>query len=389
MGIAFAGLPAGVQARVGFRVGCIRFMEETIMKRIAFHNREKETKEIMDILDAEPSLITFVYGPINSGKTELTNHVIKDLPESYKVFYINLRGRFISNYDDFIKVLFDVEHETRYKRIKEFLKPIVTVLPKSYNGIPIPKDMFLKLFKEKEIEDAFVYMETVLEAFYESGRAPVLIIDELQVIGDLKVDDFLIYKLFNFFIRLTKEMHLAHVFAVTSDSLFIERVYSEAMLNERCRYLLVDDFDRETTAGFLEGYGFTDDEAGVAWEYCGGKPVCLVELINRKFEGGDVKEKCEDALKIRVSQIRDLLDLLGYVKPQVMLEEEKYDVEREHVVEILKTLVDRDVVSFEGYRPEKQFMIKKNILFLDPKDGVVRPQSRLNLLAIREVMKDA
>jgi hypothetical protein len=55
----------------------------------------------------------------------------------------------------------------------------------------------------------------------------------------------------------------------------------------------------------------------------------------------------------------------------------------------MKLLVDRDVVSFEGYRPEKQFMIKKNILFLDPKDGMVRPQSRLNLLAIREVMRDA
>ncbi|RLG29975.1 hypothetical protein DRO03_05785 [Methanosarcinales archaeon] len=41
------------------------------MKRIEFHNREKETKEIMAILDSEPSLITFVYGPINSGK----NHV--------------------------------------------------------------------------------------------------------------------------------------------------------------------------------------------------------------------------------------------------------------------------------------------------------------------------
>jgi len=41
----------------------------------------------------------------------------------------------------------------------------------------------LKLFKEKEIKDAFVYIETVLRAFYESGRVPVLIVDELQVIG--------------------------------------------------------------------------------------------------------------------------------------------------------------------------------------------------------------
>ena len=105
------------------------------MKRIEFHDREPEAKEIMDILDTEPSLITFVYGPINSGKTALINHLVDRLPGDYKVFYINLRGRFISDYDDFVKVLFDVEHVARYERIRQFLKPIAAVLPESYNGI--------------------------------------------------------------------------------------------------------------------------------------------------------------------------------------------------------------------------------------------------------------
>ena len=71
------------------------------VKRIEFHNREKETKEIMAILDSEPSLITFVYGPINSGKTTLITHLIEELPDEYVIFYVNLRGKFISNYDDF------------------------------------------------------------------------------------------------------------------------------------------------------------------------------------------------------------------------------------------------------------------------------------------------
>ena len=46
------------------------------MKRIEFHDREREAKEITDILDSEPSLITFVYGPMNSGKTMRINHLI-------------------------------------------------------------------------------------------------------------------------------------------------------------------------------------------------------------------------------------------------------------------------------------------------------------------------
>ena len=347
------------------------------MEHIEFYNREEETRELTRILSTDPTLITFIYGPINSGKTELINNLIKNLPKSQKVFYINLRGRFISNYDEFIKVLFNVEHEARYERIKEFLKPVVNVLPESYSGIPIPKDIFLNLFKEKEMEDAFVYIETVLRAFYKNGYPPVLVIDELQVIGDLKVDDLLIYKLFNFFVRLTKELHLAHVFVATSDSLFMEDVYSEAMLEGRCRYLLVDDFDRETTSAFLKMHGFTDDENAIAWEYCGGKPGYLVELANTKLGGGDITKKADMMLEEEISRLifmlarnketkSDIIDLLTIF---ASVEEVKYS-----------DSMDIDLLNF---------LVKQNILFLDPINRTIKPQSRLNLLAIREVIRDA
>ena len=45
-------------------------------RRMRFYDREREIKEIMNIIESEPMLITFVYGPINSGKTELFNHVM-------------------------------------------------------------------------------------------------------------------------------------------------------------------------------------------------------------------------------------------------------------------------------------------------------------------------
>ncbi|PXF60221.1 MAG: ATP-binding protein [Candidatus Methanogaster sp.] len=355
------------------------------MRKIEFHDREKETKEIRAILDNRPTLITFVYGPINSGKTEFINNLIKGIPETQKVFYINLRGRFISNYDEFIKVLFDVEHEARYGRIKEFLKPIVNVLPESYSGIPIPKDMFLTLFKEKDVEDAFVYIETVLRAFCEGGHAPVLVIDELQVIGDLKVDGLLIYKLFNFFIRLTKELHLAHVFAVTSDSLFIENVYSEAMLEGRCRYLLVDDFDEATTAAFLEGHGFTDDEKVLAWEYCGGKPVYLLELIRTDNRGREI----ERLLRMRAGELKTFLKTLKELGDKITVKEERYDISYENIICALKMFLDEEEIDMWSIDEiSKHYLVRNNILFLDPDRGIIKPQSRLNLLAVREVMKD-
>ena len=348
------------------------------MRNIEFHNREKEIKEIRAILDRQPTLITFIYGPINSGKTELINNLIKSLPETQKVFYINLRGRFISNYDEFIQVLFDVEHEARYERIKEFLKPVANVLPESYSGIPIPKDLFLKLFKEKEVEDAFVYIENVLRAFYKDDYPPVLVIDELQVIGDVKIDELLIYKLFNFFIRLTKELHLCHVFAVSSDSLFIEEIYSAAMLQGRCDYLLVDDFDYEETMSFLDKYGFSAKEKEQVWGYCGGKPVYLVKLINAKMSGKSIKEEVEDMLETRKSQILSIFDDIAL---------QKVDISEDAVMKELSVFKAEEKVRYERLNAAKVFLVKRNVLFVDPTRRTIRPQSKLDLLAIREMMK--
>ena len=354
------------------------------MKRIAFHNRERELKEIMKILDVEPSLITFIYGPINSGKTTLIDHLIDQLPEEYVVFYINLRGRFISDYRDFIRVLFKIEREKNYKEVLKTISEISAETLK-FSGIPVAESVMNALFKEKSYEDVFEFLEDYFVTIAKNKR-PVLIIDELQVVGDLKIDGLLMYKLFNFCIRLTKELHLCHVFAVSSDSLFIENVYSEAMLDGRCRYLRVDDFDYETATALVEGHGFTDDEKAVAWEYCGGKPVYLMEMIY-----ADNRERiAKDMLRTRVTQLKDLLDYLDYTKPRIMIGDDEYRVKKGDIADILNRFVDTEYIDDEGLnRPAKHFLIKDNILFLDPHTGIIKPQSRLNLLAIREVMKGA
>jgi len=43
-------------------------------------------KKKWKLIESEPMLITFVYGPINSGKTELLNHVIGQLSQDNVVF---------------------------------------------------------------------------------------------------------------------------------------------------------------------------------------------------------------------------------------------------------------------------------------------------------------
>ncbi|MHC1575089.1 MAG: ATP-binding protein [Candidatus Methanogasteraceae archaeon] len=349
------------------------------MKRITFHDRCRETDEIMKILDTEPSLITFVYGPINSGKTTMISHLIKELPEDYAPFYVNLRGRFITDYEDFLNVLFEIDEREGDGNVTEYAKSMLKDLG-AVSGIPIPINLFERIFEKKDkSKDMFKYIEQFFIEISKT-RTPVLIIDELQVIGDLKIDGLLIYKLFNFFIRLTKEMHLAHVFAVTSDSLFIGNVHSEAMLEGRCRYLLVDDFDKDTTMGFLENYGFGEEEKELAWHYCGGKPVCLVELVNAKVNRKDVENEAKKFLKIRKSQILSIFDEIALGK---------IEYSEKALIDEFKNFKKDELIQYDKANKEKIFLVERNVLFIDPTQRTIKPQSRLNLLAVREVISDA
>ena len=358
------------------------------MKKIPFHNREQEINEILKILEAEPSLITFVYGPINSGKTTMISHLIEQLPEDYVPFYINLRGRFITDYEDFLNVLFEIDERGMFDNVTEYARSILKDLG-AVSGIPIPIpiNLFEQIFEKKDkSKDMFKYIERFLFEISKK-RTPILIIDELQVVGDIKINRLLMYKLFNFFIRLTKELHLCHIFAVSSDSLFIEQVYSEAMLQGRSRHLLVDDFDEEITMNFLDEYRFTGAEKEVAWEYCGGKPICLVELVNIE---DNRKKKAEEMLGIRIGQIEGLIEDAREFGYKISYGEEKIVLNEEHILKSLEEFRNRDhLKASELSKSVKLGLIKANILFLDPVTQIIKPQSRLDLLSIREVMKDA
>jgi len=357
------------------------------MKRIEFHDRERETKEITDILDSEPSLITFVYGPMNSGKTTLINHLIGQLSGEYAPFYINLRGRFITGYEDFLNVLFEIDEGGATDNIGEYAQSLLKDL-KILSGIPIPLNLFEQIFEKKDkSKDMFKYIERFFAEMSEK-RVPVLIVDELQVIGDMKINGLMIYKLFNFFVRLTKELHLAHVFVVTSDSLFLEQVYSEAMLSERCKYLLADDFDYETTIAFLDHYGFDTHEKEIAWHYVGGKPVSLVRLINEKISEKKIEEVAGSMLKLRTGEIGQRTKVLKIVNKKILFENYEIELKYDDVTKILDKFSDEESYTYEVITPEITYLVKENILFVDPVNCIIKPQSRLNLLAIREVLEN-
>jgi len=350
------------------------------MKRIEFHNREREIVEITKILEREPSLITFVYGPINSGKTELLRYLVNQLSEEYRIFYINLRAKFLSSYEDFIEALFEFELEET--RRKETLKELVSSATK-VAGIPITEKFLDYVFKEKKPKNAFGYMIKLFEEVRNTGKQPVLIVDELQKIGDVKIQGKLIYELFNFFIDLTKELHLCHVFAVTSDSLFIEQVYNEAMLQGRRRYIFVDDFDYETAMEFLDKHGFHEEEKEKAWKYVGGKPVYLVELVNSDRRA----EKMEELLTLRTGELETMLKIVAELGDEIKIGDGSYPVSYEMLVDALNKFSDIEEIGIGDLdEVSKRYLVKRNILFVEPLRKKIRSQSMLDLLAIREII---
>ncbi|PKP56836.1 MAG: ATP-binding protein, partial [Candidatus Altiarchaeales archaeon HGW-Altiarchaeales-2] len=296
----------------------------------------------------------------------------------YVVFYINLRKRPISTYKDFLEVMFDVKYEGILSRIMRFLgrrgdivNDIISDLGKTH-GIPIPKGIFSRIFKEEKPENAFIYILNLIKDAKSKGKIPVLIIDELQVIGDLEVDGKLIYKLFNFFISLTKELHICHVFALSSDSLFIERVYNEAILKNRCRYLLVDDFDEKTAGKFLEKYGFTEEEIKQAKDYAGGKPALLTAMIDEKKIRRNINDYVEKGLANSKEEIAQLLYYIKTIGVTIKYQEKDIDVNYEGTTKILKKFSGNDFYKYSVITPELCYLVSKNILFVDTREKIIR-----------------
>ncbi len=340
-----------------------------------FFNREKEIQDLLNMIKQEPNLITFIYGPINSGKTVLMQYLIENiLPREYVAFYINLRREEVTKEEEFYEILFEI-----YEEREAFLDRIISLLPKISFGIPIPFGTFKLMFerRDKDYRGVFRYIIKTLQKLKEKGLKPIIIFDELQVIKDIKINEPLIYRVFNLLISLTKELKLCHVFAITSDSTFIERIYNEAMLQGRCEYYLVDDFDRETVEKILREKGFDDKEIDIVWHYFGGKPIDIIRAIQMKNIGRDIREYCEEKLEERKNLISEII---------LQREDEKDFFER--IISLLKNFENHDLIRYKKITPEISFLVKNNILFVDPRKKFIKPQSKLDLLAIRSFLNE-
>jgi AAA+ ATPase superfamily predicted ATPase len=361
-----------------------------------FVNREKEKKELKAILSGRPNFVYFVYGPINSGKTALLMKVAEELSEDYRIFYINFRG-FEGGYPKFTRAFFELGDEILWKKLRN-KAPIISaaveyvekVAKKINTAIELPGEVIRMLQvggDDPEKIDLFHYLERLMSKLVEKGRKPVLILDEMQVLKDEinAVGQPLLARLFNFAVRMTKETHLCHVLCATSDCLFIDTVCSNARLEGRAEYLLVDDLDKEEAFKAYEEFGFEGKEK--IWNFIGGKLGDMIRLFEKKKRGCSEEEALNIMLKDETAKFELLLRSFKYSPLKVNIRGNIVEVKSEEFGEGLKIFKEREeVFANELEEPVLLGGIQENILFYNPLEGTVRPQSKLLLKVIRKVL---
>ena len=339
-----------------------------------FWDREKEKEWLKRYLKSEPNAILFVYGPKSSGKSTLLFQVVKELSkrkwfvQKYDMYWYDLRGKMISSYRDVVDVFFRTEDT-------EAGKFISSVEKETDIGLPTLARFKVKASLRNEfytkMADPFEYMEAVLR---KSKKKHIVIFDELQKLKDVymngngdgqKPQRPLVKELFNFFVRLTKVLHLSHVIVMSSDTFFIEEVYSDSTLKNTSEFYLVDFFDDETAIKILTEEGLDEDVAKEVISKIGGIPW----MMERVLSNGDPLKKVGDFYKqskARIIEATRKRDDLKETLSRVLNGENPYYDDN---IELVKELVE------------------KEILFMDPINAVVRFQTKLDELAAKEILK--
>ena len=210
-----------------------------------FIDREEEIRFFEEWFEEVPQRILWVYGPKSSGKTTVIEYVVEkkllgnsDKSNRYWVKYLNLREKFITSYRTFLEslVIPDDVYEEEVKKSYVF----------SLKAFKAKREKIEKV-RKRELDFGSLLLEEI-EGVREKKR--VLIIDEIQKLRDVYIESGrgereVLKEFLNFCVRLTKELHLCHVVILTSNTVFVEKIYNDARLKETSRFKKIDHLSKE------------------------------------------------------------------------------------------------------------------------------------------------
>ncbi len=330
-------------------------------------DREKEIEFLKDWFGGVPKEILWIYGPKSSGKTTLIEYVIeKELIKDFKLFdknrywikYLNLRGLVIGSYNSFIEAFFEEKDEE--EQLDE--------LNRRYKlGVFELEAKTLKKIRERK-KNLF---NLLIEQLNKINKQKIIIIDEIQTLEDIYIngEKELLKEFLNFCVRLTKELHLSHLVILSSNTIFINRIYNYAKLKKTSTFYKIDHIERIIVEDWLKKENFTNREIGLIWEYLGGCVFDIQRLLRNRKNIKSLQEYLEHQKWLAYTEIMHFLNFSGKVT----------DEERRLFKEIAKIILKRGyfVSDSDKYRTTIEKFSDIEILFFDPLSLRVTGNNRL------------
>jgi len=303
-----------------------------------FVDRDNEIKFIKNWIDKVPEEILWLYGPKSCGKTTLIEYIIEN-------FYINN-----SIYINFRKI-FDNDR------------------------------MFIYLTNELLNKEGNIFDREGILNFIRDKNIKLIIFDNFE--GEITFDNSNILKEFlNFCVALTKELHLAHVIILSSNTIFINKIYNEAKLKVTSSFYKIDHLDKENVFKYIEYKNKKENlnlDKNLIYEYLGGS-VALISRLFRKIKFfNSLKEYLENEAKLAKSEIK------------IFIEQKKLSKEqKEKFYFIMKEIIKNDYFDndkFEGYLEVIDIFCEQEILFFDPLENKVTANNKLYQKAFELLLK--
>ncbi|MCX6584695.1 MAG: ATP-binding protein [Candidatus Aminicenantes bacterium] len=341
---------------------------EPYRQDVAFIDRNKELVELRSFVDKRPSEILFIHGPKSSGKTTLLYKFLEQIQEEQRldVKFLNLRKTFTNVFEDFLKTFFLVE---THGEKKESLTSNINI-----GFFKIDASVEKKILEKRA--DPFKVMEAEFLDLTRRGIKPVLIIDELQALDKIYLDNDkerqLITSLFNFFVAMTKESHLAHIIIASSDGYFLNTVYNDSKLKKCSEFFKVDYLAKEDVMEWLlnlekyskiKDYTLIDTDAEKIWDTVGGSMWEIQNMLSHLFE--------HPIDEVLAGYKQKMAGMITYYVVQK---------ERERREKILRRFIDNDYLEIKDTNIEDvellRDMVANNILYFDPTLAIYYPQGK-------------
>jgi len=348
-------------------------------KDVAFINREEELTFLKGRLNERPESILFIHGPKSSGKTTLLYKFLEQTQKEQKldIKLMDLRETFTNVYEDFLKAFFQVEKKGEKK---EKLESNINI-----GFFKINTSVERKILEKRA--DPFKVMKAEFLDLTRKGIKPVLIIDELQALDKVYLnndkDRQLITALFNFFVAMTKQSHLAHIMIASSDGYFLNTIYNDSKLKKCSDFYKVDYLTKKDVMEWLlnlekysriKDYTLSREDAEKIWDVVGGSMWEIQHILSQLFD-----HPIDEVLSLYKKKIKGMIEY--YIGA---------DMHKEKILAIFlkkETLRIKEFIRYgidgSNLQGLLQDMVRNNILYFDPTEAVYYPQGKSYQWGIR------